>query len=941
MTSQIRKRIGSVVVLLLLMAAVLSVLTVQADAPEGYHEITVQIEGGDSSCKITWSGTGDIRDGKYCQDGSPITVTATAGPGYELDYLVRKDSSGERILPPGQATATENAVNEDLTFTAHFKAKVYTMVYDTNQSDVTITTSTPLPATYAYGADAFELYIPSDTAAYTFIGWYEGENAIKIGSDGKYWYKPSTVPAGSEIRLVAHFEPREIGGYRVDMDWVTKKRISPDPIEYTTWKYRDEITSDETLLDPNGVFKDYPGYTFVTGNAQYYEKKTVSATKKLNEIIRYYVPNVYTVTFDACGGTFADSESTVQVTFNQKIADIAEGKLPTREGYTFAGFYSERDGRGTRFIDGTGTGSVWNLPSDTTLYAYWVARTYTVDFDAELVANATVTVKQGSTSIAYEGTPLSFPFGTVLTVTVSAKDGYKLVSWNGDALTHTRERSFSFTVPAENTTLTGTVLPVCTVPSFRVDYINEVLTAPGGIPSGSYVLRFGDTDYSFTGDGAPFSVSNYFGSTVRILCRGDGVTTADSEWLDLVLAARPAKPVYGEGGVVEKPSTTENSVSLTVSDSDTVAYEFAYSLRTTDKLVWRDSGLFTDLRPGTTYTFYIRVKATETAPHGEEFSITVYTLNEDYLKGEIEKLRGNVQEGDGKNVSDLITIYVTKMEALQPSANYQEELQELVNECLAKLTLARYKDREIARIDARCEELLAGNLYNEEGKTTLETLRTAATAAINDAATTAGVDNARRDFDAKVAEIPVRIDLTWMFATLGAVLFLQAVVLIILVSRRVKYADRVKYARGKAIYGLALPVFALSAQFLPEKSALAALLLGVLALVLQIIIMVLIFRSVAIVKKSKSPKGPQAQSAQEPRKPEQQNGQTQPAADTNAYEPQLSVFHDDDVPTFENDSQTDELQEEDWYDETPADDDGPTVRTFSADDDSDRDDRQV
>ena len=189
-----------------------------------------------------------------------------------------------------------------------------------------------------------------------------------------------------------------------------------------------------------------------------------------------------------------------------------------------------------------------------------------------------------------------------------------------------------------------------------------------------------------------------------------------------------------------------------------------------------------------------------------------------------------------------------------------------------------------------------------------------------------------------MAEIPVRIDLTWMFATLGVVIFLQAVVLTVLVTRRVKYADQVKYARGKAIYGLALPVYALSAQFLPEKSALVALLLGVLALVLQIIIMVLIFRSVAILKK---PKKTKAQPAQEDRNPEPQNGQTPPATDAFSYgQPQMSVFHDDDVPTFENDPQADELQEEDWYDETPADDDGPTVRTFSADDDSDSDNRR-
>lgn len=935
MPGQIRKRIGFAAVLLLLLVAVLSVLTVGAAAPEGYHEITTEVVGGDSSCRIAWTGTGDIREGKYCQDGSPITVTATAGPGYELDYLVRKDSSGERTLPPGQATATENAVTEDLTFVAHFKAKVYSVVYAANQSDVSITTSSPLPATYTYGEDAFELYIPSDTAAYTFVGWYEGENAIKVGSDGLYRYKPSTVPAGNEIRLVARFEPREIGGYRVDMDWLTKKRISPDPIEYTNWKYRDEISSDETLTDPDGTFRQYPGYTFVTGNAQYYEKKSVSATKKLNEIIRYYVPNVYTVTFDACGGTFSDSGSSVQVTFNQKIADISAEKLPTREGYTFAGFYSEREGRGARYLDSTGAGSVWNLPADTTLYAYWVAKTYTVDFDAELAANAVITVRQGSVSNVYNGTPMSFAFGTVLSVTVTARDGFKLVSWRNEALTHTKEKSFSFTVPAENTTLTGVVLPVCTVPSFTVDFVNEVLTAPGGIPAGDYVLRSGDTDYAFTGEGQAFSLSGCFGSTVRIFCRGDGKTTADSEWIDLVLPARPAKPVYGEGGVLEKPSVTESSVTFSVAAEDGVSYEFAYALRTTEKLVWRDTGTFEGLKPGTTYTFYIRVKATASAPHGEELQITAYTLNENYLKGEIEKLRGNVQEGDGKNVSDLITIYVTKMETLNPSANYQEELQELVNECLAKLVLARYKDRMIAAIDARRDELLAGNLYNEDGRETLAQLRDQAAAAINDAATATGVDNARKDFDSKVAEIPVRIDLTWLFAALGTVIFLQIVVLAILLTRRAKYADRVKYARGKAIYGFPAPAALLSAQFLPEKPALIALLLGAIALVLQIVIMVLIFRTAAIAKKSKPQSGGQGNEGNAVPKP-QDPGVPQTAgtsSDAFAFQPQMSVFRDDDAPTFEGDSSADELQEEDWYDETPADDE--TEAPDFAPDDSD------
>lgn len=931
MQMKIKKRFGFAAVLLLLLVAVLSVVTVGADAPEGYHEITTVVNGGDDSCKISWTvtGTGDIRDGKYCLDGTAIKVTATAGPGYELDHLTRKDASGETALPPGQDTANEASVKEDLTFIAHFKAKTYTVVYGSNQSDVSIMTNDSLPGTYVYGSDAFELYIPKDTAAYTFVGWYEGENAIKVGTDGKYWYKPNTVPAGSEIRLVAHFEPREIGGYRVDMDWLTKKRISPDPIEYTNWKYGDEITSDETLMNPDGTFQSYLGYTFVTGNAQYYETKSITATKKLNEIIRYYVPNGYKVTFDACGGSFAEAGNEVNVTFNQKIADIAQNKLPTREGYVFAGFFTERDGRGTRFIDGDGNGATWTVASDTTLYAYWIPNDYTLSFSDALTEHATVTVKQGDTTYTYDGTPLSFPYGTTVSVTVRAQSGYKLVAWNGSAIAHAAEMTVSFTVLAENTELTGTVLPVCSVPSFRADYPNETLTAEDGIPSGSYVLRVDGRDISFDG-ASTVSLSEYFGKTVQLLCRGDGVTTADSEWFSLALAARPESPAYGEGGMVEKPSATESSVSFTVTDGETVIYEFACVLRATDKPVWQESGSFAGLKPGTTYTFYIRVKATETAPHGEVFTMTVYTLNENYLKGEIEKLRGEVQSGDGKNVSDLITVYVTRMEALEPSADYQEELEALMRECREKLALARYKDGKITAIDARCDELLAAGLFNEAGKETLADLQAAATAAINGAATTQGVDNAWRDFEAGVEEIPVRIDLTGLLIALGIVIFCQAVVLIVLLSSRARYADRVRYARAKTYALCPLPMVALTARFLPEKPALIALLLGAIALCLQIVITVLIFRTAAIAKRrnGQPPEGTDTDATL--RKTAQSGGndnsrasdvadpetEGEQAADSYAFAPQMSILGDDGAPAFDRDDSADTLQEEDWYDET-------------------------
>lgn len=952
MQNQIKKAMGFAAVLLLLIVALMAAVTVHADAPTGYHEIKVITSGGDSTCKIEWTGV-DTIDGKYCLDGGSIKVRATAGDGYTFVNIVAGDGAS---YPRGTSEITVTAVTEDLTFTAYFEPKVYTIEYVSNQEDASIKTIPELKNTYTYKnefvdlgngerKEGIELYIPEDTPAHRFVGWYEGENAIKINEDGKYLYTLSTVPTGDKIRLTARFEPKEIGGSRVDKDWLTKNRIPPDKdktgetddVLYTNWKYGDLIAADENLKDPDGSFRQYPGYTFITGDTKYYTEITVSATQKLNEVIRYYVPNVYQVTFDACGGILSNPEgTTISVTFNQKISDFAAGKLPTRAGYVFAGYYTELDGRGTKYIDSNGTGSIWDIPENTTLYAYWVAEDYQIDFSDALTEHATITVKQGNNTYTYDGTPLSFAYNTEITITIAAKHGYKLVQWNGNKVEHAAEAAFNYTISAENQTLSGVVLQSCAVPEFSVDYTQETLLAEG---TGDFELKCGDTTIPFKG-GDKVSLKSFFGKEILVRRLGDGEQTSHSDWKKRQLASRPAAPIAAdadENGKIQKPTIGETSILLELTDADTVDYEFAFRRFENEALVWQDVGNLTNLNAGTVYTVFIRVKATENAPHGEEYSVSLTTLNENYLKGKIEELRGRIQKGDGQNVKNLIQSYIAKMEALQTGPDYQNKMDALIAECDNRLPLARYKDKRIAEIEARCEELRNGSLYNDAGKETLEMLRANAVAEISDAASQSGVDTAFEDFGSEVAKIPVRIDLTWLFIALGTVILLQVVALVILLRRHAKYADRVKYVRdGKPIYGFVpLPVLAMTTRFLPEKSALVALLLGVVALVLQIVLVVLIFRTAAIAKKAKSNGGSAGTEFDNGTQAPHDGGteaksDSEPTTDAFAFEPQVSVFHDDDASSFDHDNSTDGLQEEDWYDENYEDD--SSADTFESDD---------
>ena len=76
----------------------------------------------------------------------------------------------------------------------------------------------------------------------------------------------------------------------------------------------------------------------------------------------------YTVTFDKCGGTGGDSTITVEagVTDAKKIA------VPSRDGYSFVGYYDSVDSTGIQYYGADGAASrPWDKHGDATLYARW------------------------------------------------------------------------------------------------------------------------------------------------------------------------------------------------------------------------------------------------------------------------------------------------------------------------------------------------------------------------------------------------------------------------------------------------------------------------------------------------------------------------------------------------------------------------------------------
>ncbi len=125
--------------------------------------------------------------------------------------------------------------------------------------------------------------------------------------------------------------------------------------------------------------------------------------------------NSYTVTLDMQGGS--GGTPSVVATYDSTMPSIVK---PARTGYTFSGYFTLPDGNGTAYYDSDLTAlKPYDFASDTTLYAFWTANTYTVIYDSNKPVSAS-----GMVEGTMQSTLHTYDSGSTL-----RENGYRLDGW--------------------------------------------------------------------------------------------------------------------------------------------------------------------------------------------------------------------------------------------------------------------------------------------------------------------------------------------------------------------------------------------------------------------------------------------------------------------------------------------------------------------------------
>lgn len=382
---------------------------------------TIATTGAVSGCQVYYpAGTritlATAKADSDCWDSSQICKTNRTFYGWSANT-----DANDRDVPVGD-TMDRNTLNANVRTEIVMPARAKT-VYALWAINPTLSYNVNTPAgSNAPGTPASQT-VPYNTAADDKSGWTVGDTGKITGYSFDGWY---TSPTGgdkydwstkltNDVTMYAHWTAN---GYTVKYDAGGGKGTMGDQ------KFTFDVPQN---LSPNTFTRD--GYTFTgwkradTGDAYQDGQQVANLTSTPNGIvtmIAQWTPNPASINYDPNPptGRTPGGQGTANWTGHTGDTQAIGANGWTVDGYTFIGWNTSADGKGTAYAPGT----TWTANGTLTLYAQWTPGQASLTYDGNGATGGKTDPQTGKTDEKINVRDNGF-----------TRDGYMFVTWNTQA----------------------------------------------------------------------------------------------------------------------------------------------------------------------------------------------------------------------------------------------------------------------------------------------------------------------------------------------------------------------------------------------------------------------------------------------------------------------------------------------------------------------------
>ena len=380
--------------------------------------------------------------------GAYIPTTKPSRTGYTFLGWSTSSSATSATWEAGD-TMADSYAGQNRTLYAVWKANTYNISYNLDNGSKS---GSYWPTTATYNS-AFNVSNPTRTG-YSFRGWTAtgiNTSTAKYGSTKSSatnsWTSGTTLVYYSSYMGFNNLTPSNGGYVTLKANWeangytLTMNANGGSISSNSNWTGSGSSVTKTVKYDsqygtlPTSSNISRTGYTFDnwwtsgSGGSRVYTTTVMNSTSGAT-IYAHWTPNIYKITLDKQSGSGGTNEiylkyNTAWCSNSSGTATITSITKPTRTGYTFGGYYTDKNGAGTQIINASGsiTGSKTYIASADTLYAKWTANKYTITFNTNAPSGSSVTGSMTNVEMTYD-IAKNLPTNKYVT------QGYYFVGWS-------------------------------------------------------------------------------------------------------------------------------------------------------------------------------------------------------------------------------------------------------------------------------------------------------------------------------------------------------------------------------------------------------------------------------------------------------------------------------------------------------------------------------